>query len=171
MKNWIIQIIVILVISAIIGISINEIRSEGIALIGNWPSRTAEGDEPVIPPSAQLGDPPFITLDDAVTMYQSSRVTFIDARDPVDYEYGHIGRAINIPFDYLDEEWDKVIAELDRTDQYVIYCGGTECESSLQMGRYFYELGFENVFVFYGGWHEWTINNMPFVGQVDEEEY
>ena len=169
MKNWFVQILIILCLSTVAGLTLNAARNNGISLKGNWPSRTADGDAAVIPPSAEEGDPPFITLDDAVAKYQSPGVIFIDARDPEDYDYGHIKRSVNIPFDYLDESWDAVIDTLDRNAEYVIYCSGTECESSLFLARYFkVELGFTNLHVFYGGWSEWTANNLPIIGKGED---
>lgn len=160
-KNWLVQIIVILIFSTIAALAVNSARSGGITLIGNWPSRTGSGEGPVIPPSAEPGDPPFITLEDAVAKYQSPDIVFIDSRDPEDFQYGHITGAVNIPFDYLDESWDAFIDSLDWDRGYVVYCSGDECETSLNMGRYLYQRGFRNVYVFFGGWSEWEDNNLP----------
>ncbi len=162
MKNWIVQIAVILLVSTIAAVTLNAVRDNGIAMIGNWPSRTASGEGPITPPSAEEGDPLFITLDDAVAKYQAPDVIFIDSRDPADYEYARITRSINIPFDYLDETWDAYIADsLDPNAEYVIYCSGDECELSLFLGRYLQELGFEHIYIFYGGWREWEENDLP----------
>lgn len=170
MKNWIIQISLILLLSAVLAVGLNSIRSDGISLIGNWPSRTAEAGEMIIPPSAEEGDPSFISLDEAVAFYQSSEIIFIDARDPEDYEYAHIKRSVNIPFDYLDDHWEQVIAGMDKRAQYVIYCSGSECESSLFLGRYLRAEGFANIYVFYGGWGEWEVNNLPIDAKAEEGE-
>ncbi len=170
MKNWFLQVIVILIFSAVAALVLNASRPGGIAIKGNWPSRTASGEEPIKPPSAQEGDPPFVTLDDAVAKYQSPDMIFIDSRDPEDYKYGHIVKAINIPFDYLDETWEAVIDILNRDRGYVIYCSGDECESSLFLGRYLYDLGFQHVFIFFGGWQEWGDNNLPVTGESVERE-
>jgi hypothetical protein len=71
MRNWLLQIFIILAISAIGAVTFNAIRPGGIAIKGSWPSRTASGEGPIIPPSAQEGDPLFVSLDDAVAKYQS----------------------------------------------------------------------------------------------------
>lgn len=169
MRNWLLQIFIILVISAIGAVTFNAIRPGGIAIKGSWPSRTASGEGPIIPPSAQEGDPLFVSLDDAVAKYQSPDIIFIDSRDPADYEYGRIAKSINIPFDYLDDYWDSVIDSLDRKRGYVIYCSGDECELSLFLGRYMNTLGFNNIFIFYGGWREWVENDLPVEGQTGDE--
>lgn len=161
LKNWIGQLIIILAVSTVAALGINAARGGGVALIGDWPSRTSGGEGPVTPPSAQEGDPPFITLEDAVTKYQSSDVVFVDSRSPEDYALGHVTRAINIPFEYLDQSWGAVIDSLSPQRAYVVYCSGGECETSLYLGRHLQELGFEHIFVFYGGWSEWVDSRLP----------
>ena len=138
-------------------------------MIGNWPSRTASGEGPVVPPSAEEGDPPFISLDDAVAIFQKSGIVFIDARDPEDFDYGHITRSINIPFDYLDDYWEGIIDNLDQDITYVIYCSGTDCESSLFLGRYLAEKGFSDLHVFFGGWQEWIDSSLPITVNSGDE--
>jgi rhodanese-related sulfurtransferase len=168
MKNWLTQLILILLISTIASLAVNSGRGGGIAIIGDWPTGMDNGEEPVKPPSAEEGDPPFITLEDAAAKYQSPDIIFIDSRSPEDFEYGHVKGAINIPFDYLDESWDEIIDSMDRSRGYVVYCSGGECETSLHLGRYLYDLGFPNVSVFFGGWSEWESNNLPIVWGNEE---
>lgn len=164
MRSWIVQSLIIILLAGVIALATNGIRSQGIALVGNWPARTASGEGPITPPSAQPGDPPFITLDDAAAKYQIPGVIFIDARLPEDYAAGHIERAVNIPFDALDESWFAVIDSLNKTAPYVIYCSGGECESSLFLGRIMQERGFSEITVFFGGWQEWVDNQLPVTG-------
>ncbi len=161
MKNWFVQLLVILIISTIAALAINSARGGGVAIIGDWPSGTRSGEGPVVPPSAEEGDPPFVTLEDAVAKYQSPDIIFIDSRDPEDFENGHIKRALNIPFEYLDEEWEVYIESLDHDLGYVVYCSGDECETSLHLGRYLYDFGFPHIYIFYGGWREWEDNGLP----------
>ncbi|MFH1701485.1 MAG: rhodanese-like domain-containing protein [Candidatus Zixiibacteriota bacterium] len=170
MKNWVIQILFILLLSAVLAGAINSFRNDGISFIGNWPSRTAQAGEMIVPPSAAEGDPPYISLDEAVALYQMANNIFIDARDSEDFEFAHIRRAINIPFDYLDEHWEGVIAGMDKSAQYIIYCSGSECESSLFLGRYFRDEQFSHIRIFYGGWGEWEANDLPIVTESSNGE-
>ncbi|MDD4051920.1 MAG: rhodanese-like domain-containing protein [candidate division Zixibacteria bacterium] len=161
MKNWMVQIIVLLAVSTFAGVVLNAVRPDGISVVGNWPSRTSGDTAAIVPPSAIEGDPPFITLDDAVAKYQTPEVIFVDARSPEDFAYGHIVRAVNIPYDYLDDNWMGVIDSLDLQKEYVIYCSGGECEASLFLGRLLKDKGFGRLWVFYGGWQEWLDNRLP----------
>ncbi len=161
MRHWITQIIVLLILSTMAGVAVNALRPDGISFIGRWPSRTGDGSGPVVPPSAQPGDAPFVTLNEAVVKYQSPGIIFIDARSPEDFAAGHIVRSINIPYDFLDDSWEQVINGLDRAAEYVIYCSGGECESSLLLSRHLSGRGFNRLSVFFGGWQEWIDNRLP----------
>jgi rhodanese-related sulfurtransferase len=161
MKNWLMQIVVLLAVSLMAAVVINGVRGDGISVVGNWPSRTAGDSLPITPPSAIEGDPPFATLDDAVAKYQTPGVIFIDARSPEDFAAGHVVRSINIPYDYLDDNWMRMIDSLNVTKEYVIYCSGGECEASLFLGRILKDKGFKELAVFYGGWQEWLDNHLP----------
>jgi rhodanese-related sulfurtransferase len=160
-RHWVVQAVIIIVFSAAVALGINAVRNDGIALLGNWPSRTSSGEGPVTPPSAQPGDLPFIKLDDAAAKFQSPEIGFIDARLPEDYADGHIVRAVNIPFDNLDDSWNKVIDSLDHNREYVVYCSGEECEASLFLGRLLSQRGFAHIAIFFGGWTEWQDNGLP----------
>ena len=159
--KWLLQIIIILALSTAAAMALNFVRGGGVALVGNWPSGISGSNGPVEPPSSEAGDPPFITIEDAATKFQSSDIIFIDSRSPEDFAYGHIRGAVSIPFDYIDEHWEAVIASLDPGRTYVVYCSGTECETSLFLGRYLSDLGFEHLFIFFGGWQEWKDNGLP----------
>jgi len=160
MRHWITQVIVLMVISTVLALAVNAIRDNGIGLVGKWPSGFS-GKDPVVPPSAGEGDPPFVTRDGAAALYQSGKVIFVDARPLEDYALAHIARSVNIPYDYLDENWERVIDSLDHDREYVIYCSGDECESSLLLGRHLKDRGFSHLFVFYGGWREWQESGLP----------
>lgn len=160
MKTRLRQTLIIIVLSVVVSLAVNTLSNHGIPLVSEWPSISGS-DSISIPPSATEGDPPFISLDEAVAKFQSPDVLFIDARDPEDYEYGHIAGSISLPYDYLEEYWDKVSPGIPRNQDIVIYCSGTECESSLFLGRELAFQGYKNVHIFYGGWREWERSDLP----------
>ncbi len=165
------QALILLIFSSALGLIINSVSGNGISLKGNWPS-VSNSDSVVVPPSAEEGDPPFISLDEAAAIYQDKRAVFIDAREPEDFAYGHIMGAINIAYDYLPIEnlevfWDSVASEIPRNRPLVIYCSGSECESSLSLGRDMAAFGWTEVHVFYGGWREWERAELPLVREKE----
>ncbi len=150
----------IIVFSLIIAFVANTILGNRIPFIGNWPSISGS-DSIIVPPSAEEGDPPFISLDEAATKFQSKGILFIDAREPEDYELGHIKGAVNLPYDYMEDYWDKVLKDVPFDKEIVVYCSGNECESSLFLGREMADKGYKDVFIFYGGWREWEEAKLP----------
>ncbi|MCB0701184.1 MAG: rhodanese-like domain-containing protein [Candidatus Kapaibacterium sp.] len=80
----------------------------------------------------------------------------IDARSPEDYSKGMIGEAINI-FPYGDEsEYFEKIYTLERGKKYLIYCTGGNCDLSHHLAEDMKTAGFENIFIYEGGWEEWV---------------
>lgn len=154
------QALIIIILSVVFAVGANMLSSNRIPFIGNWPS-ISNSDSVAVPPSADEGDPPFISLDEAAAKYQSRNVVFIDARDSEDYEYGHIKGSINLPYDYLEEYWDRIALGIPKDNDIIICCSGTECESSLFLGREMVYQGYKKIFIFYGGWREWERAGLP----------
>jgi len=153
------QLVLIVIVSTLLALVVNMASSNRIPLVGNWPS--IPGSHTVaVPPSADEGDPTFISLDEAAARFQSSGTLFIDTRDPEDYEFGRIKGSVNIPYDYLEDYLDTLRA-IPRDKEIVTYCSGTECELSLFLGRDMQYEGFENIYIFYGGWREWKRAELP----------
>jgi rhodanese-related sulfurtransferase len=168
MKQRIFQAILVAVVAIVMALISNSFSGSRIPVIGHWPSISGS-DSVIVPPSAEKGDPPFISLDEAAAKFQSRNVIFVDARDPADYEYGRIAGSINLPFEMLDEYWPKVAPNIPATREIVVYCSGGECESSLFLGRYMKSNGYDNIFVFYGGWSEWEKAKLPIAtGGIDD---
>ena len=102
-----------------------------------------------------------VSLEFSKYYFDKNSAIFIDARDPEDYEAGHIQNSINIPYDYY-EDYEEIIDELDDTAIYIIYCNGSECSLSIDLADYLYnEKLFEKVLIFEGGWPEWRDSNYP----------
>lgn len=163
MKIRIKQALIITILAIIIALGVNTVSNNRIPFFGSWPSITGS-DSVVVPPSAEEGDPLFISLDEAASKFQLKRVLFIDAREPEDYNLGRIRGSINLPYDYLEDYWDDVAPSLSKEKGFVIYCSGSECESSLFLGRDMAYEGFKNIYIFYGGWREWKRAGLPIEG-------
>jgi len=151
----------LLLAATVLGLASNSVNPRGVAVVGNYPRIEYGPDSAVVPPSAEPGDPPFITLKQAYGKYHDPGTIFLDTRDPDDYRAGHIKGAVNLPFDWFDDFWPDVEPLLDGDDEIVVYCSGAECETSLYEGRYLQELGYRRVFIFYGGLSDWVNRGFP----------
>ena len=108
-----------------------------------------------------MNEPMAINMEFAKHLFDTKSAIFIDARDPEDYNVGHIKNSINIPFDYY-EDYEEVIDSLNTLSKYVIYCSGDECSLSMDLADYlFSEMLFEKVLIFEGGWPQWRDAEYP----------
>ena len=109
---------------------------------------------------AAFTEPKAIKLDQAYILYNKG-ITFIDARDTSDFIAGHIKNSINIPFDDFDN-YKPRLDQLSKENPLVVYCAGTECDLSILLGNLlFNEMGYKKVYVFFGGWLDWTKAKYP----------
>lgn len=99
-----------------------------------------------------------IRIDFAKALYDK-KYRFIDARDPSDYNAGHIQGAMNISFHTIDKYKD-VIDGLPKDQVYVIYCSSA-CDVSIDLAYYMAKQGFKKTYVFHGGWDEWKAAGYP----------
>ena len=104
-------------------------------------------------------EPKAIHLEQAYTLFKKG-VTFIDARDENDYLAGHIKNSINIPFDDFDNH-KKKLDKLSTNKPLVLYCAGTDCDLSILLGNLLFEMGYKQVYVFFGGWVDWLNAKYP----------
>jgi len=104
-------------------------------------------------------EPKAIKLDQAYVLFNKG-VTFIDARDENDYLAGHIKNSVNIPFDDFDNHKQK-LDKLSTNKPLVLYCAGTDCDLSVLLGNLLFEMGYKQVYVFFGGWVDWVNANYP----------
>lgn len=103
--------------------------------------------------------PLLIDLEQAKWLYEKGAV-FIDARDSLDYERGHITNAINLPY-YQFELFEYQLYFIDKNQIIVTYCDGSDCNLSIMLGDKLFNAGYKKVFVFYGGWEQWQNAGLP----------
>lgn len=167
------QAAVLIVISAVLGFGVNLISPNKIAYIGEY-RELFSGDGPIVPPTAEAGDPPFIDVSVAQMKYASGNALFVDARDPSEFECGTIPGSVNVPFEYIPEEgWiefiDSAMGYPDKDEWIITYCSGEECDLSLHLARNLQELGYTNVEIFFGGSREWEKFELGMERRVDCE--
>jgi len=148
----------LIILSAIcLGFAYNSISKNGISLIYTE-KEYSQLDETGSHESDSI--PLLISLNQTIKFHDDPEIIFIDARDKWDYEEGHISRAINIQEYKFDPQLDK-LAELSREAKYVIYCGGDDCDISKRLAEKLAAIDFKNLFIYSGGFDEWSALNMP----------
>lgn len=88
---------------------------------------------------------------------------FVDARNDEAYAEGHIPRAIQVDHYQLENYIENALEFADVADQVIVYCNGGTCEDSIFVcgDLIGYGVPYEKVYLFAGGWKEWTRAEMP----------
>ena len=98
-------------------------------------------------------DPIGINLEQAYKLYTMG-IVFIDARDESEYKTGHIKNSINLSV-YKFDKYKNVLSGISKSQTIVCYCGGTDCDLSIQLANKLFSLGYRNNYIFIGGWEQW----------------
>lgn len=118
----------------------------------------ATGGVPDIP---DVGRPIQIQLSKVKAFFDAKAATIVDARDPGEYAEGHVPGALNMPY-------DQVVTDPERLEKFdaggkpiIVYCGGGTCELSMNLGFALVNAGQKKVLVYMGGWPEWSTSGYP----------
>ncbi len=143
----------IALIGLAVSLGINQFRSQGIPLVGDWSpeSRITDksGESLIIPP------------EQAKSLFESGKAFFLDARSADDYHAGHIQGSLNLPWLEFDDYFDRIMQELPEDRVIITYCEGETCELSKDLARALIEMGFANVRVLVNGWGIWQKQGLP----------
>ena len=155
-NNHIVQSSILVALSIVVALASNTIRSKSIPLLAKEIEQATAID--------MVSDEPFlltISLEQALDFYEKD-VLFLDARDDGYYAQGHIKGAIkNIFFMELIFNIESIQS---KTDPLVVYCGDPGCGDSEDLAYDLQDSGFTKLYVFKGGWLEWSAAGYPSEG-------
>ena len=166
------EVFIILIISVIAGFTANAISPKGVPLIGNYSDRLAvdsTSKDTEVKQTRQKTKEGFIKPVnipvDATKKFFEEGAIFIDGREPGEYSQGHIKGAINIPYkefkDLPTENKLEKLKDIPKNKTIVSYCGGGECEISIDNAYEFAKIGYEDVNIYLGGLLEWKEKGFP----------
>ncbi len=92
-----------------------------------------------------------ITVEEMDSLVQLGEVQLVDVRTPNEYAEGHIESAINI--DFRDEDFEKLISQVDKSKPVAVYCG--RGGRSGKCSSYMKKAGFTKIYDLDGGITEW----------------
>jgi len=111
----------------------------------------------------------FITLTEAEDLFVTQEALFIDSREKEAFVSGHILGALNIPYEEEDGKLELDSLNISSQNTLVVYCDGSECQSSILLAKLLHEHGFEDIRVFLGGWREWSEMGLPVTEENDQK--
>ena len=152
-KNHIFQVYSIIILSIVISLATNLARPNSIPFLAKGLEQAEninfDSDEPLLL---------IISLDQAKEFYEKNTL-FIDARDEAYYNKGHIKGAIKNIF--FMELLFNIESLQSKQDPLVVYCGDPGCGDSEDLAYNLQDAGFTKLYVFKGGWLEWSAANYP----------
>ncbi|HEU4930287.1 MAG TPA: rhodanese-like domain-containing protein [Candidatus Krumholzibacteria bacterium] len=162
----------VIVVASLLGIVVNAVRPNGVALIQSGePVSTAQhgatADSAAADTTHALAEGA-ISLAEMKRLFDAGTAIILDARDPAEYEQGHIPGAINIPYDRIPEYFDVLQSQVPMDAHVVVYCRSLTCDFSDQLATELKIIGYQNISIFSGGWDQWSTAGYPIEGMVDK---
>lgn len=152
-RTSVLQAVLLTVLGTIIGAGFNFIRPGGLTWIRTWsPSSVI---------ASYLQDLQKISLAEAWSLYQAGKALFVDARDPVSFEEGHIAGALNCPPGETEASMEEVLTRARSGLEVIVYCEGVGCSLSPELGRTLQKLGVPSVKILEDGWTRWLEAGYP----------
>ena len=139
--------------AALLGLLVNQFRSDPIALFADWSIEARLAENP--------GEFMLVTLEEARRLCASKKAVFIDARTSEAYRQGHILCAQNLPWETMEEHMDRATAEIPPEETIIVYCDGEDCMLSEYVARELFYRGYYHVKVLVNGWTKWLEAGLP----------
>jgi len=102
-----------------------------------------------------------IDLADALKLFYSKDVVFLDAREKKYFDYGSIRGAENLDPEKIGSISLATLKRWKEKSAVVVYCNGVSCGASFYAARQLIEQGIDNVKVYAKGWPEWKSCHLP----------
>ncbi|MFZ0135107.1 MAG: rhodanese-like domain-containing protein [Desulfobacterales bacterium] len=147
------QVPLLVITACVIGIAVNNFRSDGITFVGDWSEQARYADA--------AGESLVISLDEAAGLFERKAVLFLDARPQNQYAKGHVRGALNLPWQEVDRYFMELTDRLEGASAIITYCDGESCDLSHELALFLQEMGFENVRVLVNGWTVWQQAGLP----------
>jgi rhodanese-related sulfurtransferase len=103
----------------------------------------------------------FITLEEAEELFAGGEALFVDSRPEQEFILGHIFGALSVPMERINRGEITIVDAISFERTLVVYCDGSDCQSSVELARWLHDQGFTDIRVFFGGWAEWTNQGLP----------
>ncbi len=154
------QMVMILFFCSAASVATNYLRERPVTWfpdgkpVSKTPSNIKAGPDGTIDrPEPPVADQGGLTADAVFKHLSAGTATFVDAREPHEYEESHLRGSIHLPSSSVYANIDAVMS-LPPEGLVIVYCTGGQCEASHTVQRAMEEYGFTNVQIYEKGWEE-----------------
>ncbi len=151
------ELIILVAVSILVGLTVNVLSSNAIPIFGQWDSEagSVHAGGPCKPPTKEFGEA------DIVNLFTADAALFVDARNQDDFIEGHIPRAVHLPLGRFDEYFPEFAALYPLETRIVCYCSGVDCHDSHDLAILLQDSGYTSVIVYAQGFSGWSGRNLP----------
>lgn len=142
-----------ILLAAVVGLMVNQVRYDGLALVGTMSSEMEF--------TTEQGAIKGISLEEAQQHFFSKTAFFLDARSFGVYEKGHLKGARNIPVEATDQLLFETTADIPQDATIITYCDGKNCMQGEELATILANMGFQDVRVLSNGYTLWLKHNLP----------
>jgi rhodanese-related sulfurtransferase len=97
----------------------------------------------------------------AERLWHDRTTRFVDVRTSIDYAYGHIAGALELPENEFDQRFPSLRPELEKAKTIIVYCDSRRCARSLRVAMRLRTEGLEQTQIYPAGWNEWYLQGLP----------
>ena len=158
MKNkWvatIAEIVLIVAVSASAGIAWNR-----TLLTSAWRGEVTQAAPAVnqeAAPAAVEALPMPIALAQVKELYDAKQAVIVDARSAANFSQGHIAGSLSLPIEQARKNPAALDGNVAKDATIIAYCNGFSCHDSMELGKLLMKAGYGSVYVFEGGFPEWS---------------
>jgi len=156
LKKFITQTSIILALSIIAGVAYNGFSESPLPIFKKYDLVEAESQGEADLNDGQPVHVSEIDIDTLLYLVESGEALLIDARTGEDFSLGYLPGAVSLPIYEFDRAFKEVEDLLDIEKTIITYCSSETCIDSTLLAKKLYRLGFQNIFVYRGGFEEWT---------------
>ena len=150
------EILIIASISAAIGLAWNHRLLHSV-----WTGQSISSGKESAPPVARQTTPLPLGLMQIKELFDRNEAVIVDARSLKDFTAGHIKGAIHLPLGEASARLDAFSRRTPKNAFLVIYCNGFDCHDSRNLGDILLKAGYNQVYVYEGGFPEWRDAGYP----------
>jgi rhodanese-related sulfurtransferase len=103
----------------------------------------------------------FISTEEAFNRYELGEAIFVDCRDEHELQEGIIPGALHVSAHAFERGRPETLSYIPEDAEVILYCNGPRCPLAEEAARYFVDYGYSNLYIFKGGWDEWTEKQYP----------
>ncbi len=168
LRRILLEAVILCALAAAVGLSLNY-QMVLNAFSGKTVARPKLADSPAEESSSETPVQPLlypepIELEELDALLAEGAL-LIDARNAIDYAKSHLQGARSLPLGELDAQLEDFLAEVAKDRPLIAYCNGFGCPDSFDVGIRLLQEGYQQVFVFEGGYPQWRDAGRPLEGE------